>query len=307
MNRSYKFVFAAWAALGAVSAGAETLPVSGVYPAENDAAAALQTIVIEPFGGTDGQAIGILIGDRLREVQIDRQPYFRIVPGGAGGRGEAVLQGTATAEMTRRDAEPREKEECVERDDKDKCVRKEKRKIPCWDVVAQLVPAIRLIGRNGERLYALDEPAEQSQRYCRGEDRPSGESLVRALAARVADRVRAGLAPVERAEEFRVMESRKGLAKEDDGAFKDAVRLTKRDRAGACSAWATLEAGNPDQASLLFDLGLCAESAGRLDEAEGYYRRALAADRDASYAKDGLNRLADRARAEAQLKAHEAA
>jgi hypothetical protein len=304
MNRSYKFVFAAWAALGAVSAGAETLPVSGVYPAENDAAAALQTIVIEPFGGSDGQAVGILIGDRLREVQFGGRSYFRVVPGGAGGRAEAVLQGTATAEISRRDAEPREKEVCVERDDKDKCVRKEKQKTPCWDVVARLVPAVRLIGRNGERLYALDEPQEQAQRYCRGEDRPSGEGLVRGLAARVAARVRAALAPVERAEEFRVMESRKGLAKADDGAFKEAVRLTKRDRSAAGSAWAALEPHNPDHASLLFDLGLCAESAGRLDEAEAYYNRALAADRGASYAKDGLNRLSDRARADAQLKAH---
>jgi len=304
MTRSYKHILAACAALGAASAGAETLPVSGVYPAENDAAAALQTIVIEPFGGTDGQAVGILVGDRLREVQIGRQPYFRIVPAGAGGRAEAVLQGTATAEVARRDAEPREKEICVERDDKDKCIRKEKQKIPCWEVVARIVPAIRLIGRDGERLYALDDPEEQSQRYCRGEERPSGEELVRGLAARVADRVRASLAPAERAEEFRVMESRKGLAKEDDVAFRDAVRLTKRDRAAACSAWAALEPRNPDHVSLLFDLGLCAESAGRLDEAEGYYRRALAADRNASYAKDGLNRLADRARAMAQLKAH---
>jgi hypothetical protein len=304
MTRSLKLVFAAGAALCAASAGAETLPVSGVYPAESDAAAALQTIVIEPFGGTDGQAIGILIGDRLREVQIAGRPYFRIVPGGAGGRAEAVLQGTATAELSRRDADPREKEVCVERDDKDKCVRKEKQKTPCWDVVARLVPAVRLIGRDGRRLYALDEPEEQAQRYCRGEDRPSGEGLVRALAARVANRVRAALAPVERAEEFRVMESRKGLAKADEGAFKEAVRLTKRDRAAACSAWAALEPGNPDHASLLFNLGLCAESAARLDEAEAYYNRALATDRNASYARDGLNRLADRARADAQLKAH---
>jgi hypothetical protein len=304
MSGRSKHILAAWAFLGAACAGAETLPVSGVYPARNDAAAELRTIAIEPFGGADGQTVELLVGDRLRGVQIDGRPYFTVVPGGGATRAEAVLQGTAAAEFARRDAEPREKEVCVERNDKDKCVRKEKRKIPCWETVARLVPTIRLIGRSGNRLYALDEPLEQARRYCRGEERPSGETLVRNLAARTADRLRAEFAPVERNDEFRVMENRKGLAKGDDDAFKDAVRLTKRDRAAACSTWARLEPRNTDHASLLFNLGLCAEGEGRLEEASSYYRRAVTAGGDASYAKDGLDRLADRARAEAQLKAH---
>lgn len=304
MRGRSKPILVAWALLGAASAGAETLPVSGVYPAGNDAAAALRTIAIEPFGGADGQTVALLVGDRLREARIDGRPYFRIVPAGGGARAEAVLQGSAAAELTRRDAEPREKEECVERDDKDKCVRKEKRKVPCWDAVARLVPTIRLVGRNGERILALDEPQEQAQRYCRGEERPSGETLVRKLAARTADRLRAELAPLERNDAFRVMESRKGLAEGDGDAFKEAVRLTKRNPAAACAAWAALEPRNPDRPSLLFNLGLCAESGGRLDEASAYYRRAVSAGGDVSYAQEGLDRLADRQRAEAQLKAH---
>jgi hypothetical protein len=304
MSQRSTYILAAWALLGAASAGAETLAVGGVYPAANDAAAELRIIAIEPFGGADGQTVGLFVGDRLRGVQIDGEPYFRVVPAGGAARAEAVLQGSAAAELSRRDAEPREKEVCVERNDKDKCVRKEKRKIPCWDAVARLVPTIRLVGRNGGRLYALDEPQEQARRYCRGEERPSGETLVRNLAARTADRVRADLAPVERSEEFRVMESRKGLAEGDDDAFKEAVRLSKRDRAAACSAWAALEPRNPDHASLLFNLGLCAESGARLEEASAYYRRAVSAGGDVPYAQEGLDRLADRARAEAQLKAH---
>jgi hypothetical protein len=297
-------MLAAVTVLAAASAGAETLPVSGVYPAQDDAAAQLRTIEIEPFGGADGQTVGILVGDRLRDAGIGGRPYFQILPAGSPARAEAVLQGTAAAELSRREAEPRQKEVCVERNDKDKCVRKEKQKTPCWDVVAHLVPTIRLIGRDGARLYALDEPLEQSQRYCRGEDRPSGEQLVRGLAARLADRVRGDLAPVERADAVRVMESRKGLTKADEGAFKEAVRLTKRDRAAACSAWAALEPRNSAHPSLLFNLGLCAESEGRLEQALDFYRRASAAGGDASYARDGLDRLTQRVRAEAQLKAH---
>lgn len=304
MNRRLTYILAACALLAAPAASAETLPVGGVYPAANDAAAKLRIITIEPFGGADGQTVALLVADRLRAIQIDEQPYFRIVPAGGAVRADAVLQGSAAAELSRRDAQPREKEICVDRNDRDKCVRREKHKIPCWDAVARLVPTIRLVRPNGDRLFGLDEPLEQTRRYCRGEDRPSGESLVRELAARTADRLRAEFGPVERNEEFRVMESRKGLAEGDDDAFKEAVRLTKRDRAAACSAWAALEPRNPDHASLLFNLGLCAESADRRDDAAAYYRRAISADSDAFYARDGLERLADRARAAVQLEAH---
>ena len=305
MVHGLKRVVLACATLCALPAHAETLPVSGIYPAGNDAAASLRTVAVDAFGGTDGQQVAIAIADRLREVAIDGEPYFRVLPSAASADAEAVVEGTATAGVGRRKAGTREDEVCAERDEDRDCIRKEKVKVPCWEAVVRLDASVRLIGIDGELLHAVDGADEQVKRYCRGEDRPSAEPMVRALAARLADRLRGDLAPVQRIEEVRVMESRKGLTDEDSRAFREAVRLTKTSHEAACTAWSALEARNPDHASVLFNLGLCAESRGELDEAQAHYRRAIAAGGNSAYSRQGLQRIDARRRADAQLAEHE--
>jgi len=301
MARRFKRFLAGFALLCASAATAETLPVSGVYPAGNDAAAALGTIAVERFGGVDGQQLSIAVADKLRAVAIDGEPYFRIVPSRSSAETDAVLQGTAGGEASRRDSGTREKEICVERDEDRDCIRREKRQIPCWDQVVRLDAAVRLVGIEGELIHAFDRADEQAQRFCEGDDRPSTEGLVRQLAARYADALRSDLAPVERFEQVRVMETREGLSRDDGRAFREAVRLTKGDPASACAAWSALEAGYPGNAAVLFNLGLCAESRGELYEASDYYRRVVAGGEEAGYARQGVDRIEGRWRANAQL------
>lgn len=296
-------ILAVCAAFGTSVARAETLPVSGVYPAGNAAAAAVHTIVVERFGGADGEQLGIAIADALRAVRIDGEPYFRVLPARTEAEVDAVLQGTAAAELSRTDASPREEETCVERDKDRKCIRKVKEKVPCWNAVARLDSTLRLIATDGDLLHAADQPEELAKRYCRGEERPSGDGMVHQLVDRVAARMRADLAPVQRLDDFRVMETRKGLSGDAGRAFRNAVELTKSDAAAACAAWSTLEPGYPDNLAVLFNLGLCAESRGALAEAEAYYRRALSAEGDVAYAREGLQRIEDRHRADSQLAA----
>jgi hypothetical protein len=306
MIRKILLALSAWAACVCAPALAETLPVRGVYPAGSDAAAAVQSIAIEPFGGIEGQALAIALGDELRAVSIDGMPYFRVVPGGRAAEAEATLQGALSVERSRRDSYAKERDECVERDDKDKCVKREKRKIPCWEAVARIDPAIRLIDADGAVLDAFDEPRESATRYCRDDKRPSQDDMIRQLTGTLARDLRHRFAPVERAEEIRVMEDRDGLASADRDAFRDAVRLTKQDERLACDGFRALEATNARHPSLLFNLGLCAESAGDLAAAEDYYRRTLNVNSKADYAGTGLRRIGDRHRADAQLAEHNA-
>ncbi|HYD25698.1 MAG TPA: hypothetical protein VEB68_12975 [Croceibacterium sp.] len=297
-------MFAAGAALCASAVTAETLPVNGLEPAGKDAAAALGVIALEPFGGSDGQQLAIAVADRLRAVTIDGEPYFRILPTVSPAEADAVLDGTAAAEVGRRDSGSREEQVCVERDEDDKCIRRETRHIPCWDHVVRLDAAVRLIAIDGAMLHAADRQDELIQRYCQGDGRPSSEGMVRELAGRYADALRADLAPFQRFDQIRVMESRKGLSKQDSRAFREAIRLTKSDGVAACAAWMDIAPRNPAHASVLFNLGLCAESAGRRDEAYDYYRRILAADDDVDYARQGARRIERYRRAEAQLASH---
>ena len=64
-----------------------------------------------------------------------------------------------------------------------------------------------------------------------------------------------------------------------------------------------LEPGNPDHPSVLFNLGLCEESQGRLREEHDYYQRVIAGDDDDDYAKLGASRVEGRWRANAQIEA----
>lgn len=298
-----KFLLAL-AALAAAPAAAETLPVSGVYPAGSDAAAALQSIAIEPFGGVEGQALAIALGDELRGVAIDGKPYFRIVS--ASGSAEATLQGALSVETFRRDSYDKEREVCVERDEDDDCIKREKEKIPCWEAVVRLDSRIRLIDESGALLDAVDGPRERATRWCRDEQRPSQDEAIRQLTDELARDVRHRFAPVQRLEDIRVMEERDGLARADRDPFRNAIRLTKQDPSLACDAFGALEASNTAHASVLFNIGLCVESRGELQAADDYYRRALSANAKADYAGAGLRRIGERRRADAQLAAHDA-
>ena len=301
MTCGFKRLLVSCAALYATPAAAETLPVSGVYPAGNDAAASLGTIAVERFGGGEGEGLAIVLTDRLRDATIDGEPYFRIVPVGSPREIDAVLRGTATAEATRRDSGTREEEICVERDEDRDCIRREKREIPCRDQVVRLDATVRLVGTDGALIHAFDREEEQVHRFCRGDSPPSVEGMKRQLAARYADLLRADLAPVQRLDDVRVMETREGLSRDDGRAFREAVQLTKSNAGAACAAWSALEAGNPDNTAILFNLGLCAESRGALYEAHDYYRRVLAGDEDVDYARQGAARIEARWRANAQL------
>jgi len=306
MIRKIVLAIGAVAAAGSSPAFAETLSVRGVYPAGSDAAAALQSITLEPFGGPEGQGLAIALGDELRAASIDGVPYFRVVPFNSGADAEATLQGSLPVETFRRDSGEKEREECVERDDRKKCVKREKRKIPCWDTVARIKPRVRLVDRDGVLLDAFDEPRESATRYCRDEKRPSEDDMIDQLTGALAKDLRHRFAPADRIEDIRIMESREGLARDDRDRFREAVRLTKQDEQLACDAFRALETGNPAHASVLFNVGLCAEREGDLSAAEAYYRRALAASSRADYAGAGLRRIEDRRRAEVQLAEHNA-
>jgi len=128
--------------------------------------------------------------------------------------------------------------------------------------------------------------------------------MVEELARGFADELRRDLAPTARLEDIRILESRDGIAKADHARFKAAIRQTKNDVAGACAAFDGLLAAYPDAVSLIFNVGLCHESAGELAEASGQYQAALALSPRKLEPQEGLGRIVSRLRAEQQLSIH---
>lgn len=310
------------AGLGGAPARAETLPVEGLYAAGADAPSRARAITIAGFAGRGGERLAFAIDAALRAAIIAGRPYFALTftepPRGTAyaydrdadraafdGSADAVLRGIAEVAVRDVDSGTKEGEECAARDAAGKCTEKKKVTYPCRARNVTLLPEVRLVSREGELLYARSEELTLSRRFCKDEETsPPVEPMVRELAEDFAELVRGDLAPTYRREEVRVFESRSGIRKADHAAFRAAIRLTKTDIGAACDGFAALGEANPDDLSLRFNIALCHESAGALDEAARAYEAVLALRPGKSEAEQGLARIASRQRARRQLALH---
>lgn len=298
-------VAAAVLALVGVPAQAETLHVQGIYPADSDGAAALNSIAVDTFGGVDGPTASMAIADALRAVRIDGEDYFSVLPEGGGRNADAVLNGSAEAVVQRRSYKESRKK-CLVKDSDGKCTKKGTIKERCRRRTVELGASIRLVSDRGRLLYASEAPVSATDNHCLDykTDPEPVSRIVQSLSVRLADRVRHALAPAERAEDIRVLERRKELPKALQSRFKAAVRATKHDPAAACREWEEIDQASPGNLSVVFNLGLCAESQGQIGEAERFYQEALRISPGAAYPDAGLKRVEERMRADHQLAAH---
>ncbi len=294
-------LFAATAGLCASTAGAEVLPVSGIYPAGTDKAIGVETIAIESFTGSHGPSLEFDIKDKLEAVRIEGEAWFYVVPT-VGDDVQAVMRGSASHESFEERIESKEVTKCIKKDENKKCIARRTSYIPCRKLTVRLFPDIRLTAINGQELYSYSSQQTIEKKFCEDDSKvPSVNGLLAPLRNRVTYSMRRALAPVERNEEIRVLESRKNLEKADRKPFKAAVKLTKTDIVAACEGFQALEANNPSHVSVLFNIGLCHEGEGDLETAAAYYDRALAAEPDKDAPQAGLKRIARRERADLQL------
>ena len=311
-------------AIGAPVA-AETLPVTGIYGSGVEISPEIEVVAIERMGGDAGPVLAIELSEALSDATINGRSYFRVIPATSGPiviyhtsaspdaavsaatqddpeAPDAVLRGSVRSEVTDIESSPRTERECVRRDDRGKCVEHRNVSIPCRELRVTLDPRIALIGVDGRQLYSESSRWHDAKTYCATDyGTPSANDMFSGLLAGLVRRVRLDLAPEQRSQDIRIMESRSNLRRSDRGAFRDAVRLTKNDPLAACLAFEALEAANPTQTSVLFNVGLCRESEGALDAAEVHYRRVLEIEPGKDHAVSGLARLVAHRRGLAQL------
>lgn len=285
---------------------AEVIPVSTLYPARNDNAVEVNSIAVENFGGEMGTSLSFAVSDALRDVVIDGDRWFEVVPVTGGSIApDAVMRGAVYTETDRVRVKDRKRTECVSKDKNGKCLKEEEVTYWCRTLTVTFRPEVRLIAETGELLAVMDKVGTRSATYCQDDkNRPSEDAMTREMIGEFADNARLELAPRAVRESVRVLEVRDGVRKEDQKALKVAIKLTKRDIEGACRAFSALEAGNPASPSVLFNIGLCAERRGDVETAANYYSRALQVDARKPHVSQGLDRLAARRRAEQQVAVH---
>ena len=294
-------------ALGGFSAPAraEVLQVFWLAPAGNDQLAELRTIAVEPLGGNEGAALALRIEDMLRGISLDGGPFFRVLDSGASERPEGVLRGAATSDMRFiRFAE--EREECAKKDDADKCIEQKKVKVACSRRYIDLALTLRMVRIDGTVIHTDDSTDTRESKSCDGDSQPppARHDVVRDQMRLLVDGMRREFAPRFRDEAVRVDENRKGLSKADGARFKDAVRLTKKDTAAACTIWRAIGAANPQHVPTLFNMALCDEHQARREAAAAGYRAVLAQAPRTWPASAAISRIEQDARARAQLAAH---
>lgn len=308
------------ATLAASGALAETLPVRGVFASRVILPADIETIATEQFGGDLGPDAAIMLTDELGGVTFDGEPFYRVMPASMRSgqvivvdrtgdniqvsdpnAPDAVFRGSVRSEFERVRVDPKIVEECVERDDRKKCVKYEDVEVPCSELRVRVMPRLLLIDPTGRQLYSYDQRKYAAEKYCRDqEERPSQYAIADRLTLQAVQDIRRDLIPFQAQDWVRVMESRKNLRKEDRDAFKDAVKLTKNNRHLACDAFQRLANSNPEHLSSQFNLGLCYEMYQQWDAAREMYNISLAID-DHDYPKRGLNRIARKERGARQL------
>lgn len=309
-------------ALCAPAVKAETLPVDGIYAAGTDAPSRARSIAIAGFAGRGGERLAFAIDSALRGAVVEGRPWFEITfsepprgtaytydrdadPSAYRGGADAVMRGIAEVEWRDRDDGTKQIEECVARDDRGKCSEKRNVDIPCRARDVTLRPEVRLVARDGELLYGKGDELTASRRFCKDDNgSPPVDSMIEELARQFADAVRFDLAPVQRYETIRVLESRTGMSKADQAIFKTALRLTKSDVSEACALFGDLSRSNPQNVTTLFNIGLCIERLGDLDAAAEFYQQVLAISPRKLEPQEGLARIASRSRAERQLSLH---
>lgn len=302
------------------AAQAETITVEGVYASRFDLPPDVELVLIDRFQGDLGQDLEIALTDVLGNVYIGGEPYFDLITPNALSNAvvevesedgsiatrplvaDAELRGTVRSEVVERRVEPKIERKCVARDEDDKCVERRERKIECRKLSVRVDPRILLTGASGEQLYSETTSRFAEKKFCADQSSvPSSLEMENDLINDLADDVRRDLAPVQSRRDIRVMERRKDLRKEDRRPFRNAVKATDESVAVACESFQALEATNPQHASVLFNIGLCNESAGELEAAIDYYARALEVDPGRDYPTDGLRRVRSRIRAEEHL------
>ena len=305
--KKYLFALLAVAAMvPATAAHAETLRVSGIYPAGSDEAVLVERIAVEEFGGPEGARLSFVLEDRLRDVSIGGEPWFTVLPPSLANEADGILQGYAEprfSESTFRET----REICTERDEDGDCIATREVEARCIQVNVSLAPEMRLVGYQGDVIWAGAFERNTSSRYCpRFDDKPDFTGTFESWLSDIANQARHALAPRYSVQDLRIMESRNGLDRALRDDFRAAVRMTDTDEAAACDMFETLFAASPETPSLIFNTGLCAEQRGDFALAEARYSLALGNDRSDDEGQEGLRRLDQRRHANRQLADREA-
>jgi tetratricopeptide (TPR) repeat protein len=292
---------------------ATKIKVNMLKPAQYHQASLTKTVAVLPFSGPHGSEFTAELEGILGSINIDDKAYFTLVDRAAidktlseqklsqsglidsrtaarigqmvGAKG--IYTGAVTLATSADSPYTERRSECVQRqiktDDKGNqyegnCIRYRNYNVNCTKRLAQFAASPKLIEvATGKILYSNNLKGSAASAGCEdGTAIKGAEELLETAKNTVKRDFRKDIAPFYETREVALLDSTDGIdsstAKEK---LKQGIQFAGKGRMdSACELWG--EAGNlaPNAVSLVYNLGVCAESRGDVEAALALYRKA---------------------------------
>jgi len=292
---------------------ATKIAINMLQPAEYHEASLTKTVAVLPFSGQEGQRITSEVEGVLGSISIDGQNYFTVVdrnaldkimkemklsqsgmvdPNTAAEVGKLIgAQGIYTGAVTQYNSTEghytEERSECSQHaqecDDKGKCtqgkcIQWRKYNVNCTKRSGYFAFTPKLIEvQTGKIIYTRDINGSATSSGCTDGTPPkSGSELVGQSITMAKAGFRKDIAPYYVVREIKLMDSTNGI---DSAAAKDKLKMGieyagKKRLDAACELWGEADTIAKNSPSIVYNLGVCAESRGDVAAALPLYKKA---------------------------------
>lgn len=277
-----------------------------LVPAKSTEAATLKQVAVLPFEGQDGKRFASEIEGVLASINIGDKQYFALVdrtviekildeetrlsqsgvvdPKTAARIGRAVgAKGIYTGVITTANSIDNnysaKRDRCVNYNEKEKeCKQWQEYTVSCTKRSAAFSFTPKLIEvETGRVVYADNISGTSEAQGCQDDQKPlpSGVELLGRAKQSAKATFRTDIAPSYVSFRVKLMDLTDGITSKDvKQKLKNGLDYAKNGRLDrACEIWGEARILSPDSPSLIYNLGVCAETAGDLEQALDLYKK----------------------------------
>jgi len=292
---------------------ATKIKVNMLKPAQYHQASLTRTVAVLPFSGPNGSGFAAEIEGVLGGINIDDKPYFILVDRASIDKtlseqkfsqsglidpktavkigqiigAQGIYAGTITLAKAKDSPYTERRSECAQRqikkDEKGNqsegnCLRYRHYNVNCVKRLAQFAASPKLIEvSTGKILYSRNLAGSSNSAGCEDRTAVKGAEELLETAKNMALRdFRKDVAPFYETREIALLDSTDGMnSTEAREKLKRGIAFAGKGRMdSACEFWGEASNLTPDAASLVYNLGVCAESRGDVEAAYILYRKA---------------------------------
>ncbi|MCS7312556.1 MAG: hypothetical protein NZ742_06550 [Acidobacteria bacterium] len=321
-HQSWRTIGGVISLLGLVGCTGPAVTTQALLPARYLEAVRYRNVAVLPIAGPEGYALAAEIETRLKDLWVEGRPYFSVrapeslpaqLPSDPGELARWArrfgVEGLYTGAVTVADVDDQsyteQRRECVQWEEK-KCVRYESFPVYCIERKATFVFIPRLIDvATGQVVYSRDIQGTAARRACpdRRETLPTPGELLRMARQRALDEFLTDVAPRYAVVRIPLMTDEEAvLDPVAQGLLKEGVRWARDGRLDrACESWRRAYERVPSAVPVLYNLGVCAEATGDLQQALTWFTRAARSGGDDRRVREALERVRRRLEAEAAV------